>query len=186
MKKITSSLIASLCLLLPAHAAEEVDWSMIGGQIFANSNFIQVIPDGTLARFGTFGTGYDFSGKSFSDLNTDFTTWESDTSMFDGQFYVSSTFTQGPLGTPWYIFIGDSASSFGVFGNSLWVNTGDIFPQFADLTDPGTFAAGGFGVIGSGSNADNVALVFEPSSALLIGLGAAGIYFLRRRRQQQA
>lgn len=159
--------------------AEIVDWSMIGGNVFTDNTF-STYASGISARFGTFGIGYDFTGKSFSQLDTDFSVvWGTTTATVNGQFYEQSI-TTGIIGTPWYIFLGSSASSFGIFTNPNWVNEGDdIFPHYADLSDPGTYAAGGFGYV----SGDNVALIPEPSTIALLAIGSATFLIMRKRRK---
>lgn len=180
MKKYIGFLVCTFVAVLPV-SADEVDWSMVGGAIYTNSSFSAIVPLGTTVRLGTFGTGYDFTGKNFTSLETDFVSWGSDSTNIDGQFAATGTATAGPLGTPWYIFVGSSSASFGIFSNTAWKNSNDPFAQAIDLAQSGNFAAGGFGTVGTGPNAGSVALVPEPSSLALLGLGA-GLLLWRRRR----
>jgi hypothetical protein len=173
-----------ICSFIPICSlkADVVDWSMIGGSIYSSPDFSSIVASGTTVRFGTFGIGFDFSNKSYSDLDSAFEQWAADTTNVGGQFYSANAATTGPNGTPWYIFVGTSPLEFGIFSNPAWINSGDPFPQYADLSDPGTFAAGGFGVVGTGPNLNNVALVPEPSSAALLLFGGAVFLFLRNRK----
>lgn len=163
--------------------ADLVDWGMTAGRVYTDNSFSTIVPNGTLARFGTFGASYDFTGKSFAQLNADFTVWGTDTSMAGGQFYVHNTTTTGPDFTPWYIFIGSSPSSFGIFGNPDWYNSDDPlispFVRAIDLSDPGTYAAGGYGFI----SGNDVALIPEPSTFALLALGSAAFVVMRKRRK---
>jgi hypothetical protein len=178
------ALIGLLILTSPALKADLVDWFLgeFDGRVYTDSSFTTFVGNGTVARFGTFGTGYDFSGKSFANLDTDFTPWDS-TTINNGFFEGTNATTTGPFGTPWYFFLGSSAASFGVFGNPAWTNTLDPFVRQAELSLPTTFAAGGFGVVGTGPNAGSVALVPEPATGLLIGMGSVAFLLLRRRKK---
>ncbi len=178
--KVKTALVAALVALSPLGAkADLVDWSMIGGAVYTDASFSSTLNNAPVA-FGTFGTGYDFTGKSYSTLVSDFTTWATGNTDGAGQFYITSATTTGPNGTPWAFFLGSSASSFGVFLNPAWVNSGDIFLQFADLSDPGTFAASA--TTGTVS-APNVAVVPEPSTYALLAMGAGLVGWIARRRK---
>lgn len=159
-----------------------VDWSMVGGAIYADQSFESTIPVGTIVRFGTFGDNYNFSEKNYDSLLSDFLIWDQSLSSTGGQFYEFNAETTGSIGTPWYFFIGDSEASFGVFANPSWENNGDPLLRFANFVDPGTYAAGGFGVMGSGAHAGDVALVPEPTALFLIGSGSIAFLLMRRRR----
>jgi len=181
--KIYAALIALLLALAIPAKSDLVDWGMLGGQVFTSSSF-STSATGINARFGTWGTSYDFTGKTFAQLNSDFTSWATEP-IESGQFYGEGANTTGSNGTPWYVFIGDSSSQFGIFGNATWVNSGDPFLQFIDLSDNGTFAPTGLGIIGTGDNAGNVALVPEPSTYALLTLGGLALagHVIRRRRR---
>lgn len=184
--KVNSFFISFLILVgafLSAAKADLVDWFLLeyDGRVYEDSTFSSYVPNGTIARFGTFGADYVFSGKSFLQLYQDFEEWDS-TTIDSGFFFSQNALTDGPINTPWYFFLGDSEAAFGIFANPAWVNSGVGFVQLANLANSGTYAAGGFGVMGSGAHAGDVALVPEPTALFLIGSGSIAFLLMRRRR----
>lgn len=163
--------------------ADLVDWYMLSGAVYTDSSYTTIVPNGTLVRFGTFAPGYDFTGKTFSQLDTDFTVWGTELIGISpappGLFYGFNAYTTGPIGTQWYMFVGSSASSYGIFSAPSWVNDGDPFIRFADLSDPELYAVDNRGYVSE----PDVALIPEPSTLILVALGAGVLAFYRSRRK---
>jgi hypothetical protein len=116
------------------------------------------------------------------------------TVLLDNQTLYENTGTGGDTGASWGAFTGGSQGNFGAgtAGTAL-----DLFRSLGTLTGAspsgtlrvgsyeGTFHINDQGVVGY-SVAPTFAAIPEPSRALLLGLGATGLLFRRRRSAQAA
>jgi hypothetical protein len=180
MKKLIAVLIISLCI----NASASVQLTNFGTGSFTNEDGVTDFStiNQTATSIQGIGTDTNILAGTFSPVNiagldiielTGFITGTNPNTFFKVELY-NDDFSE--------IRVYDAVfSSFSSLSSTIELNFVSQTASFSSIA--------GFQLTGQGSGSalnltlTNLQAVPEPSSALLIGLGAAGLYWLRRRRQ---